>query len=481
MDKFPNVVILLNLPREYIPKAEFVLRTYCSILRLHPQFFYEKHVEGAHIYYGEEDTTRDYPIKIHYHNDTGAFFEKRELYPLNRVNFRKYKNEFIPFLFSLQGSLFSFTQKSVIFRKDIVASGFYFLTCWHEYILGHHGEKRGRVDFRQSLQYRWDFIEVPVVDVYCQMLLYAMSITLPQFIRKIAWNDEYRFTVSLSHDIDYWNYWGSEQRTAALKYNLKTFFRRPFNAAYKIIGHTLHKNLVHNPHRQARWILHKEEKMGVRATWFLFGKNDFKDPRQNYINDPKISLRLARILGKQEVGLHGSPESAYDGIILLRELENLKSKGFEVNGYRSHYLSFDYQKTFKILEDAGIKHDSTLGYWENIGFRAGISFPFYPFNIEENRPFRVLEIPLIVMDTTLYSKKAMNITPLTARLKLRRLMDLAEKYQSHLSLLWHNVSFDPIDFPFWGGVFWSALRFARRKKAWVTSLNDIYDEWVNQD
>lgn len=478
MDKFPNILILLNLPKEYIPKAEFVLRTFCSILRLHPQFFYEKHFEGAHIYYGHA-SDKNYPIKIHYDDQTADFFEKRELYPLDKVNFSKYKNEYIPFLFSKPGAIFSFITKHITFRKDIVASGFYFLTCWHEYILSSPGEQRGRVDYRQSLQYRWDFMDVPVIDVYCQMLLFAMSNTLPQFIREIAWNKKYRFSISLSHDIDYWNYWATGQQAESLKYNLRTFFKRPVNATYKILGHTLHKNLIHNPQRQARWILRKEQDLGVNSTWFLFGKDDFEDPRQNYIGDPKIRDRLVSILGNQEVGLHGSPASAYDGSALLREMSNLKSIGFEVTGYRSHYLNFDYQRSFKILEEANIQYDSTLGYWENIGFRAGISFPFYPFNIEENRPFRVLEIPLIVMDTTLYSKKAMHMTPRIAKRTLKRLVNMADKYQSHLSLLWHNVSFDPIDYTLWGSVYWSILKYARNRDAWVSSLHDIYNEWIN--
>ncbi|MBW6514183.1 MAG: polysaccharide deacetylase family protein [Candidatus Syntrophosphaera sp.] len=478
MDKFPNIIILLNLPREYIPKAEFVLRTFCSVLRLHPQFYYEKHFEGAHIYYGRA-TEKGYPIKIHFAEGTSGFFEQRELYPLDLVNFNKYKNEYIPFLFSQPGSIFSFNAQSITFRKDIVASGFYFLTCWHEYILGYHGEARGRVDYRQSLQYRWDFIDVPVIDVYCQMLLFAMGNSLPQFIREISWNKEYRFSISLSHDIDYWDYWAPGQKAETLRYNLRTFFKRPVNATYKILGHTLHKNLIHNPQRQARWILRKEEDLDVRSTWFLFGKDDFEDARQNYIADPRIRDRLVRILGDQEVGLHGSPESAYDGNALRKEMANLRSVGFEVTGYRSHYLNFDYQRSFRILEEAGIQYDSTLGYWENIGFRAGISFPFYPFNLEENRPFRVLEIPLIVMDTTLYSKKAMNLTPQAAKRTLKRLINMADKYQSHLSLLWHNVSFDPIDFTLWGSVYWSILRYARDRDAWISSLHDLYTEWVN--
>jgi len=92
----------------------------------------------------------------------------------------------------------------------------------------------------------------------------------------------------------------------------------------------------------------------------------------------------------------------------------------------------------------------------------------------------VLEIPLIVMDTTLNSAKAMNLNPVSALRRVCRLIDLAAKYQSHLSLLWHNTSFDPIDVPFWGWVYWSALRYAVNRGAWITSLHNIYDEWSHK-
>lgn len=479
MERYPNIIILLNLPQFYLPKAEFVLRTFCYILRLNPKFVYGTRHEGVHLYYGPYSDL-DCPIKIHYEESSADFFEQRELYPLDQVNFCQYQREHVPFLFSLPGAIFSFKPESVMLRKDIVASGFYFLTCWHEFILGYHGERRGRVDFRQSLQYRWDFTDIPVVDVYCQMLLYVMGIHLPQFVREINWHRNRRFSVSLSHDIDYWNYWAPGQQAVTLKYNLHTFLKRPLNATYKIIGHTFHKNLIHNPQHLTRHLLQKELKRGMKATWFLFGKDDFTDDRQNYIADPEVQATLKELLADQDVGLHGSPESAYDPAALKRELTNLTRLGFKVTGYRAHYLNFDYQKSFSILEESGILYDSTLGYWENIGFRAGISFPFVPFNIEQNRPFRVLEIPLIVMDTTLYSNKAMNMSPQAARRSLKRLINLAEKYQSHLSLLWHNTSLDPIDFPLWAGVYWHTLRYANHKNAWVTSLHDIYEEQVLQ-
>lgn len=478
MERYPNINILLNLPQQYIPKAEFVLRTYCYILRLNPKFVYGSHFEAAHLYYGPS-VERDYPIRIHYQPETADFFEKKELYPLERVNFCKFRGEHIPFLFSSGGAVFSFLQESCIFRKDIIASGFYFLTCWHEYILGYHGQRKGRVDFKESLQYRWDFTETPVVDVYCQMLLYVMAEYLPEFIRDIAWHDDRQFAVSLSHDIDYWNYWNPATIKDTNLYNIKTFLERPVNAAYKLIGHTLHKRLFFDSYKSMKNLARKEQNKKVKSTWFLLARDDFDDPRQNYISDVVAREQIIDILGQQDVGLHGSPASAYDPEVLQTELNNLRGLGFNPTGFRTHYLHFDYQKSFANLEAAGILYDSTLGYWENIGFRAGISVPFFPFNLAENRPFRVLEIPLIVMDTSLHSHRAMNLSYRSGRRSLKRLMDIAAKYQSHLSLLWHNTTFDPIDYPLWGKLYWEAIDYSLKKDGWVTSLHDIYEEWVN--
>jgi len=188
---------------------------------------------------------------------------------------------------------------------------------------------------------------------------------------------------------------------------------------------------------------------------------------------------ILHLLRQKDVGLHGSPEAAFDLNTLKKEIDALKELGFNPNGFRTHYLHFDYQQSFSILEQAEIAYDSTLGYWEHIGYRAGISFPFYPFNLKENRPFRVLEIPLIVMDTTLLSHKAMNINFVSAFYRLSRMIARAAKYQSHVSLLWHNTTYDIVDYPFWGNLYWRMIKRAKKKNGWITSLNNIYNEWVN--
>lgn len=493
MTTLPKINILLNLPDNYRPKAEYVFRNLLNILGLNPQFCSDAQNAEVHIYYGTP-SRRDYPVTISYKDDTSAFFEDKKPYPKDEVNFREYRGEMIPFLFSQGGDIYRFSGQKCSLNKDIIAGAFYFLSCWQEYAqrsgeAEHEGAAEptatqtdipeGRVKYAESLQQHWNFVEMPVVDIYAQILENAIKHSLPELAGRGIFVGEQSFTLALSHDIDYWKFWSKAHLLDTLKYNLKSFNKRPVNATYKLLGHSFHKTLFYSHYRLLENILKREEALGAKSTWFLMGKDDYPDERQNYSADPKTQTEILRLLGEKDVGLHGSPQAAFDLNTLKQEKQKLENIGLKIKGYRTHYLYFDYQKSFALLEDAGFDYDSTLGYWENIGFRCGTSFPFYPYNLAEDRAFRILEIPLVVMDTSLLSPKAMALNTTTARSRLRKMMTDAKKYNSHLTLLWHNTNFDPVDFPLWGDLYWDAIKHAQEHGAQVGSLSESYDKWSN--
>ncbi|HNX01778.1 MAG TPA: polysaccharide deacetylase family protein, partial [Candidatus Cloacimonadota bacterium] len=371
---------------------------------------------------------------------------------------------------------FAFDDNHGMIRKDIVASGFYFLSCWREYVLGNQG--KDRFDYNKSVQKYWDFIETPVVDVYCEILQKMLELFLVEFMRITTWEHDKRFAVSVSHDIDYWNFWTREHQNFVVRYNLNRLFKQPLNALYKVFSHTIDKNIANDPFQKMNQIVNRETKKGIISTNFLLTKTDFPDQRMNYFGDPQYKTDIEKLLKNNDVALHGSQESAMDKETLKKEWLALKEAGYNAIGYRAHSLTFNYQKSFQILEEIGINYDATLGYWEHIGYRAGISFPFYPYNIAENRPFRVLEIPLIVMDTTLLSAKAMNLTVIQAYRRIKRLIRRANLFKSHVSILWHNTTFDPIDFPGWGPLYWKIIREVKRQGGWLCSLRQVYEYWL---
>lgn len=474
-----NVInILINTEKRFIPKAEYVFRTFCRFLGLKPSFFYNKAFEEIHIYYGS-DFNNNYPINIYHNPKAVDFFDQILLYPYEDINQVLFQDIYLPFLFSLPGPVFETSEKRVIIKKDIITSAFYFLTCWQEYVDEQNIIPGDRYDYRQSLQFYLDFTEIPIVDYYCQIFEASLKLILKKFANKKHWPDNSKFALTISHDIDYFNFWTKAQLRSVYKHNRKKFKTNPLSAMYKLCGHFLTKQFFWNAERALSSIIKKENRRGVKSTSFLMSFSEMLDERQAYFQDEKQINQIKNIFKNQSVGLHGTKAASFDEDLLSEQLIAINSYDFAVKGYRNHFLSFNYQKSFMILEQAGFEYDATLGYWEHIGYRAGTSLPFYPFNIKENRPFRVLEIPLTVMDVTLFSEKAMNMKSAQAKKRIFNMLKRCIQNQSHFSILWHNTSFDFIDYPFWGGLYWEIISHCKKNKAWVCSLDELADFWKN--
>src|SRR5438034_9603576 len=76
-----------------------------------------------------------------------------------------------------------------------------------------------------------------------------------------------------------------------------------------------------------------------------------------------------------------------------------------------------------ILEDGGFPYDSTVGYKDAIGYRAGTSQVYKPL-----QPTRILELPLHVMDTALFYPNGMDLAPR----ETRKLVSSIHTYSSRL-------------------------------------------------
>ena len=126
-----------------------------------------------------------------------------------------------------------------------------------------------------------------------------------------------------------------------------------------------------------------EERLGVRSTFFFM-----EGPRWSRYGRRYDTRKLTPVLkdlvgGGWEVGLHGSYYAFKDARRLRREREALEAIiGVRVHGNRQHYLRLDPERSFRCYEEAGFLYDATLGYNDRVGYRAGISFPFRPYDPE---------------------------------------------------------------------------------------------------
>jgi hypothetical protein len=158
------------------------------------------------------------------------------------------------------------------------------------------------------------------------------------------------------------------------------------------------------------------------------------DPRA-----PKVQGVIADLReGDVELGIHPSYETFLNPEKLSQEVESLREalQQQELGG-RQHYLRWS-PATWRHWEMCGLKYDSSVGFADHVGFRAGTCFPYRPWLIDQNREANLLEIPLLVMDGTL-----------TCYMKLGRekalsvaldCVDRCRAVGGVFTFLWHNDS-----------------------------------------
>jgi peptidoglycan/xylan/chitin deacetylase (PgdA/CDA1 family) len=148
------------------------------------------------------------------------------------------------------------------------------------------------------------------------------------------------------------------------------------------------------------------------------------------------------LAGGGEVGLHGSYRAATDAALLAREVEVLRDLGAEVRGQRYHYLRVDPHANLGTLPALGLRYDTTLGFTDAPGFRAGVAHPFRPWDVAEDRPLDLVEVPLAAMDVTLGEERYLGLSAREAETRLVALLDWAAEHGGGFSLLWHTDRFD---------------------------------------
>jgi hypothetical protein len=143
-----------------------------------------------------------------------------------------------------------------------------------------------------------------------------------------------------------------------------------------------------------------------------------------------------------EIGLHASYTAAFEPVRIAAEKTELERLGATLSGQRYHYLRVDPHANLSPLEELGFRYDSSLGFAEVPGFRAGIANPFRPWSFAEDRPLGLVEIPLAVMDVTLAEPRYLGLSVSEAERRLLRLLDRAAEHGGGFSILWHADRFD---------------------------------------
>jgi len=163
---------------------------------------------------------------------------------------------------------------------------------------------------------------------------------------------------------------------------------------------------------------------------------------------------IGQIQKTADLGIHpgyASHESAHTHQLEV-EIARLKSlSGEEVLHARQHYLLQRCGSSWQRLEAAGIQHDYTLGFADEVGFRAGMSRPFRSYDLVKDEMMSLMLHPVAAMDATL--QRYMRCSPDEALGQLERLATEVKAVQGSMMLLWHNETVSDR----WGWEGWRAV------------------------
>jgi peptidoglycan/xylan/chitin deacetylase (PgdA/CDA1 family) len=181
-----------------------------------------------------------------------------------------------------------------------------------------------------------------------------------------------------------------------------------------------------------------------------------------------------------EIGLHASYESYRSTARLASEKQQIESAvGVPLGGIRQHFLRFDVSSTWAAQGSAGFDYDSTLGYNEAIGFRAGIAAPFRPWNTARRAPHDVLELPLAVMDGALF--RTLGLDGGEAARRTIALLEAVEAAEGLAVLLWHPNGADAVHYPGWWDSYREVLAHLSARSAWVATGGEMNGWWRERE
>ena len=156
-----------------------------------------------------------------------------------------------------------------------------------------------------------------------------------------------------------------------------------------------------DPYNNFEWLFSCGKEV-EKVVYFLVGGRSKYDKPFAKINKSFVEIVNIAIKKGWEIGIHPSYTTVNDGKLLKKEKELLEEIcGIEINQSRQHFLRFSIPETAALMDEMGMKEDSSLGYPDRIGFRCATGFPYHLYNFEEEAPYQFIEVPLVVMDVGL--------------------------------------------------------------------------------
>jgi hypothetical protein len=313
---------------------------------------------------------------------------------------------------------------------DIFAASFYLLSRYEEY-LPHVKDEYGRFTAKESLAYKKGFLHQPVVDIWAYKFLKVLQQRFPDynFVSR-----KYNVIPVIDVPMAYYFKLKGIMRTIGgtfgdiFRFKLKQLYQR-----YLVLF-----KFKKDPYNTFNWIINKQKQVKQRfMVFFLIGDYSTYDKNVS-INKKKFVSLIKSVADYCKVGLKASYMALEDFEILKDEkvkMESIINSSLEIS--RNSFSKLNLPQSYRNLIDLEINEDYSMGYVNEMGFRAGTCTPFlfYDMDYETQTPLMVQTYHL--MDYALIK----NASFLDKKETVNKMINEIKQVNGTFTPIFHNYSF----------------------------------------
>jgi hypothetical protein len=326
--------------------------------------------------------------------------------------------------FMVNGKKAFFKTTNCDFPFDIFAASFYLLSRYEEY-LPHKKDVYGRFAHENSLAFKEGFLNLPLINIWVKD--FAAKLKEKYSMLNVQCSI---FNFQPTYDIDI----AYSYKHKGLFRNAGGFFKSPSVERIKVLTGGLK-----DPFDCYGWLNNLHQQFDLNPVYFflLAEKNGAFD--KNILPHKNVMWQLVKKHTMlYQTGIHPSWQSHAKVSVLLAEMEWLA----EMSGIkqiiisRQHYIKFSLPDTFRILIEAGIQEEYSMGYGSINGFRASVASPFYWYDLDKEMQTSLRIHPFCFMDANAYYEQKQNAAE--AYEELMHYYNVCKAVNGTLITIWHN-------------------------------------------
>lgn len=314
---------------------------------------------------------------------------------------------------------------------DPFALIFYLVSRYEEY-LDFKADHFGRFSAINSQAYQQDFLQQPLINLWALEIKKILDKQYPTLNYNLP-----RYKYTPTYDIDHAYAFlqkGWFRQSAAfgknivrldfqtLSLQLKTWFR-----------------LQKDPYDTFSYLQQLDQQYQLQPIYFWLLGDYGKYDKNIHHNNKTLQQLIQSNVQKYSIGIHPSFGSNKNQDIVDKEIHRLEKITHQsIKKSRQHFLMLKLPETYQRLINLGIQEDYSMGYAQEVGFRASIATPFYWYNLKTEEKTNLQIFPFQLMDVTFNSY--LKLSPERVLETTLPVIKNTKNVGGHLISIWHNSS-----------------------------------------